>query len=171
MDRDESNWYGMAFNRIPREVRWSNETELLRWSHKKDRFWVLAATDRSGRELGGLAVRSTAWGPPPFTDWRAPPMKYASATNFSAHETFANHWWLAQDAYVQNAANTREKIALLSPGPYRGRKGKRTRGLRRIRSHCEVAPSAVCVWQAELPRAAWAWRSAACLRSASGATQ
>ena len=51
-------------------------------------------------------------------------MRYASETNYTGDETFANHWWLSkQDVFVQNAANTRDRQVLLSPG----RNGSRCR--------------------------------------------
>jgi hypothetical protein len=107
----------MAFHRVGQQVRWSNDSSLLKFDYAKNRFWRLAAIDAAGNDLGGLSIRSAAWGPAPVTDFRKPPMRYASDTNFTAEETFANHWWLnQQDVFVQNANNTRDRQVLISSG-------------------------------------------------------
>jgi hypothetical protein len=117
MATDDTNWYGMAFHRVGQQVRWSNDSSLLKFDYAKNRFWRLAAIDAAGNDLGGLSIRSAAWGPAPVTDFRKPPMRYASDTNFTAEETFANHWWLnQQDVFVQNANNTRDRQVLISSG-------------------------------------------------------
>jgi len=115
---DETNWFGMAFHRRSTRVEWSNQTDLLRYNYSTNRFWRLAALGPDGSDLGGLAVRSTAWGPPALLDYSRAPPKYADEDlPFFANETFANHWWLnQQDVYVQNADHTRARKVLISPG-------------------------------------------------------
>jgi len=113
-DTDETNWFGMSFNRVPREVKWSNQSEDLRMNYPKNRFWTLAAIDADGKNLGGLSMKSPAWGPHPV-DWDKPPLRWKDDTEFEAKHTFQNHWWLYnQDLFLTNAADTRNKQVLLS---------------------------------------------------------
>jgi hypothetical protein len=101
----------MAFHRAATPITHSNQSELLRFNYSTNRFWRMAAVDADGNDLGGLAIRSSAWGPPPLESTRTPPPRYIKEKlPFTADDTFANHWWLSQqDVFVQNADHTRAK--------------------------------------------------------------
>jgi len=108
----------MAFHRVGTPVTHSNQSALLKFNYSTARFWRMAAVDAAGNDLGGLAIRSSAWGPPPLESTTAPPPRYTKEKlPFTADDTFANHWWLSQqDVFVQNADHTRARQVLLSPG-------------------------------------------------------
>lgn len=114
MHDDETNAYGLAFNRVGREVKRSDSVQDLKFDYAKNRYWRLAAFDEQGNDLGGLTFKSGAWGPL-MVPWNQDPLQWKSKTNFSIHQSFANHWWLHnQDVYVQNAADTKNRQILLS---------------------------------------------------------
>jgi len=107
----------LNFNRGHKDIINSSEEANMRYEFGTQRHWEMEAFDKDGNDLGGLLIKSTAWGPPPAiqegTD--QPPMKYGDAdVNIPDEYTWKNHWWLGRNVWVRNADRTRATNGLLS---------------------------------------------------------
>jgi len=115
MAQDPTNHFGMSFKRIAREVKRSDDTAQLKMDFQKNRWWRLTAIDKTtGKDLGGIAIRSASIGPSP-PDWQQAPTRWKQDTEHQKFNTFENHWWMYnQDLFLQKASNMRNKQLLLS---------------------------------------------------------
>jgi hypothetical protein len=114
---DESNWFGLNFNRGHEDITNGSEESKMRYEFGTQRHWEMEAFDENSVDLGGLMVKSTAWGPPPIIHdgFDQPPLKYNDPdVNIPEEHSWKNHWWLSRNVWVRNADRTRRTNSLLS---------------------------------------------------------
>jgi len=122
---DESNWFGLNFNRGHKDIVDASEEANMRYEFGTQRHWEMEAFDKDGQDLGGLMLKSTAWGPPPGIQQEGGtsqrPFRYSDPdVNLPDEHTWKNHWWLGRNVWVRNADRTRATQTLLSPSKTAG---------------------------------------------------
>lgn len=117
---DVENWFGLSMNRYHEDINFTNETAKMKYRFDTQRVWLIDAIDTSTAtptELGGLMIKSQAWGPTPaihdgLHQW---PLRYNDENvTIPPEHTWQNNWWLSRNVWVRNADRTRATNALLS---------------------------------------------------------
>jgi hypothetical protein len=114
---DTTNWFGLSFNRDHSDILNSSDEAGMRYQFDTQRHWEMEAYDSDGNDLGGLMLKSTAWGPPPIIHdgYDQPPLRFNDPdVTLREENTWKNHWWLQRNVWVRNADRTRATNSLLS---------------------------------------------------------